>query len=81
MLMDYSHIPTLIIGLDAPIFKKRFLCTSDYCYMFSRTDNVYRSFCTMSEICGKGNQFNYYCENSIGKKYINIIRDNLEEND
>ena len=67
------------IGIDTSIFIKRFLCTSGFCDFFSRTDNVYQSFCTMAELCGKANQFNYYCENTIGKKDIDIIRNHLKD--
>ena len=69
------------IGIDMPIFDKTKFCTSGICEINSKTDNVYRTFCTMSEICGKGNQFGYYCENIIGKEDLETIRESLKEND
>lgn len=66
------------IGFSTPVFKKSKDCTSKFCDLESRLDNVYESFCAMSEICGKGIQFNYYCENIIGKKYLDIIRENIQ---
>ena len=57
------------IGINTHIFYK-----SDFCDVFSRADNIYRSFCTMPEICRKGNQFNYYCLYTIGERNLEIIR-------
>lgn len=69
------------IGIEIPVFDRKKYCTSGICNIKSKTDNVYRTFCTISEICGRGNQFNYYCENIIGKKDIETIHQSLEEND
>ncbi|KAK8857733.1 hypothetical protein M9Y10_016141 [Tritrichomonas musculus] len=66
------------IGIDTPAYQKSKYCTSDFCEMFSKLDNVYKTFCSMSEICGKGNQFDYYCQKTIGEKYVRIIRENLK---
>ena len=69
------------IGIEMPIFHKSKFCTSDFCDIFSKNDNIYRTFCTMSELCGNGNQFHYYCEKTIGEKNLEIIRESLQEND
>lgn len=76
---DSDH--TINIGIDMPVFYKTKFCTSGFCDLFSKTDNIYRTFCTMSETCGKGNQFKYYCEKTIGEKNLNIIRESLLESD
>lgn len=76
---DSDH--AINIGIDMPIFYKSKFCSSGFCEIFSKTDNIYRTFCTMSEICGKGNQFNYYCKNTIGEKNLEIIRESLQESD
>lgn len=47
----------------------------------SKTDNVQRTFSTTSEICGKGNRFNKYCDNIIGKKDLDTIRESLNESE
>lgn len=78
----FSHIDSdnaNNIGIDTPLFYQSKWCTSGFCDIFSRTDHIYRSFCTMSEICGKGNQFNYYCVNTIGEKNLEIIRESLQD--
>ena len=69
------------IGISMPVFDKTKFCTSGVCEINSKTDNVYRTFCTISELCGNGNQFNYYCEKIIGKHDLETIRENLKEND
>ena len=76
---DSDH--TVNIGIDVPIFTKSKYCTADMCEMFSKADNIYKTFCTMSETCGKGNQFKKYCEQVIGENNLEIIRKSLEESD
>ena len=66
------------IGINIPVFDKKKFCTSGICDINSKTDNVYRTFCTISEICGKGNRFNYFCENIIGKDDVETIRMSLK---
>lgn len=68
------------IGIEIPLFDHKKYCTSGICEINSKTDNVYRTFCTISEICGKGSKFNYYCENIIGEKDLETIRESLREN-
>lgn len=76
---DGDH--TINIAIDIPPFHQSKFCSSDFCEVFSRFDNIYRTFCTMSEICNKGNQFNEYCKTTIGEKNIEIIRDSLKDSD
>lgn len=69
------------IGINMPVFNKKAFCTSGICELNSKVDNVYRTFCTISETCGAGNRFYYFCENIIGKADLQIIRESLLEND
>ena len=69
------------IAMDIPSFHQSKHCSSDFCEVFSRFDNIYRTFCTMSEICDKGNQFHEYCKTTIGEKNIEIIRDSLKDSE
>lgn len=69
------------IGIELPVFNSNKFCTSGICEINSKTDNVYRTFCTMTEICGQGNRFYYYCENVLGKNDLETIRESLREND
>ena len=73
---DYA----LNIGINTPVFYKSKFCTSDFCGIFSKADNIYKTFCTMSELCGKGKQFNYYCMNTIGESNLETIRKSLRTN-
>ncbi|KAK8890333.1 hypothetical protein M9Y10_035108 [Tritrichomonas musculus] len=76
---DSEH--TINIGIDTPLFHQSPFCTTGFCEIFSRVDYIYRTFCTMSETCGRGNQFNYYCRKTIGEKNLETIRENLQETD
>lgn len=69
------------IGIEMPVFDKKKFCSSGICEINSKTDNVYRTFCTISELCGKGDRFEYYCENIIGENDLQTIRESLMEND
>jgi hypothetical protein len=40
-------------------------------------DSVYRSFCILSEVCGRGKQFGSYCEALIGARNLAWIREEL----
>jgi hypothetical protein len=41
-------------------------------------DTVYRSVCTMAELCGKSEQFQEFCIASIGEDELNILRHEFE---
>lgn len=45
----------------------------EMCGLATEKDSVYRSFCTVSNICGKVEQFGNYCESIIGKTYVDLI--------
>jgi hypothetical protein len=42
-------------------------------------DSVYRTFCILSEMCGRGDQFGPYCENAIGGQDLLFIRTALQD--
>jgi hypothetical protein len=42
-------------------------------------DSVYRSFCILSEICGRNQQFGPYCEEAIGERDLLFIRSALHD--
>lgn len=51
--------------------------TEGICELSAEKDSVYRSFCTIADMCGKVEQFGHYCEAVIGQTHVELIHDYL----